>query len=173
MENIRIIKAGPEHFGELKTIAMQTFVETFAAVNTEANMQKYLSENFAAEKLGSEIKNRNSAFYLARADEEPVGYLKLNFGEAQTETAEMDAVEIERIYVGKEYYGKGLGQKLFDLAINVARERAGGFIWLGVWEKNERAIAFYLKNNFTQFDQHIFRLGDDVQTDIMMKLPLT
>jgi len=101
-----------------------------------------------------------------------IGYLKLNFGESQTELKGDKALEIERIYVLKEFHGKKVGQLLYDKAIQVATETKADYVWLGVWEENPRAIAFYKKNGFVEFDKHIFRLGDEEQTDIMMKLQL-
>jgi len=81
-----------------------------------------------------------------------------------------NALEIERIYVLKEYHGKEIGQLLYNKAIEVARDKKASYLWLCVWENNERAISFYKKNGFTAFDKHIFTLGDDEQTDIMMRL---
>jgi len=101
-----------------------------------------------------------------------VGYLKLNFGSSQTELKDDRALEIERIYVLKEFHGKSVGQELYEKAIYVARQKNADYVWLGVWEQNPRAINFYKKNGFIEFDKHIFKLGEDEQTDIMMKLQL-
>ena len=106
-------------------------------------------------------------------EDEVIGYLKLNFGQSQTELKDDKALEIERIYVLQEYHGKKAGQLLYDKAIEVARNKNMDYVWLGVWEENHRAISFYKKNGFTEFDKHIFKLGDDEQTDIMMKLQLS
>jgi ribosomal protein S18 acetylase RimI-like enzyme len=93
-------------------------------------------------------------------------------GASQTELNDNTALEIERIYVTQAYQGKKVGQKLYEKAIQVAKDREVEYIWLGVWEENHKAIRFYTKNGFTAFDKHIFKLGDDVQTDIMMKLTI-
>jgi ribosomal protein S18 acetylase RimI-like enzyme len=103
---------------------------------------------------------------------EVVGYLKLNFGQSQTELKDSKALEIERIYVLKEFQGKNIGQLLYEKAIQIANQNNAEYVWLGVWEENEKAIKFYTKNGFVAFDKHIFKLGDDEQTDIMMKLTL-
>jgi ribosomal protein S18 acetylase RimI-like enzyme len=105
-------------------------------------------------------------------DQNVIGYLKLNFGASQTELKDNNALEIERIYVLKEFHGKKVGQFLFDKAIEIAKEYHVAYVWLGVWENNKRALQFYTKNGFVEFDQHIFVLGDEAQTDIMMKLEL-
>ena len=102
-----------------------------------------------------------------------IGYLKLNFGDTQTELKDANAVEIERIYVLNEFQGKKVGQLFYDKAIEIAIERKADYVWLGVWEENKRALNFYRKNGFLEFDKHIFKLGEDEQTDIMMKLVLT
>lgn len=82
------------------------------------------------------------------------------------------ALEIERIYVLKEFQGIRVGKILFDKAIEVAKKKNSDYVWLGVWEENPKAIHFYKKNGFLEFDKHIFKLGNDEQTDIMMKLQL-
>lgn len=156
----------------LHEISTTTFRETFAAVNPAKDMKKYLEENMSVEKLTAELRNKNSAFYMALQGNIIVGYLKINFGQAQQELQNDHAVELERIYVRKEFQGNHVGQSLFEKAIQIAQEKNADYIWLGVWEKNLKAINFYKKNGFTVFDEHIFMLGDDVQTDIMMKRQL-
>lgn len=170
--NITIEKIDLENISDLQKIGKQTFFETFAETNSEEDMQKYLEESFALEKLENELKNPNSEFYFAKDNEKVVGYLKVNFGDSQTELKDNLALEIERIYVLKDYHGKKVGQKLYEKAIEIAKEKAMEYVWLGVWEENHRAINFYQKNGFEAFDKHIFVLGNDEQTDIMMKLKL-
>ena len=135
-------------------------------------MQKYLEEGFTVDKLTSELTNPNSEFYFALFDNKVIGYLKINFGQAQTELKDQNALEIERIYVLKEFHGKKVGQILYDKAFDIAKQTSANYLWLGVWEENPRAINFYKKNGFVEFDKHIFKLGTDEQTDIMMKLQL-
>jgi ribosomal protein S18 acetylase RimI-like enzyme len=159
--------------GQLQKIALPTFSDTFSGVNSKENMEKYIAERFSIESLKTELNNKNSEFYFAEIDNKVVGYLKINFGNAQTELKDDSAVEIERIYVIKAFQGKKVGQLLFEKAIRVANERSARYIWLGVWEKNKSALAFYRKNGFVEFDSHIFRLGDEEQIDLMMKLELS
>ncbi|MFD2918936.1 GNAT family N-acetyltransferase [Terrimonas rubra] len=172
MEHIEIKKIGLQDIDQLQTISTQTFHETFAAVNTEENMARYLAESFSIEKLTTELNNPDAAFYFAVQDEEVIGYLKLNTGASQTELKDSRALEIERIYVAKAFHGKKVGQLLYEKAIQVARKAGLEYVWLGVWEENARAIRFYEKNGFVPFDKHLFKLGNDIQTDIMMKLKL-
>jgi ribosomal protein S18 acetylase RimI-like enzyme len=170
--NIAIREVTIDDIIELQKISRQTFSETFAASNTEANMTKFLETGYSMEKLETELKDPGSAFYFAVDNDHVIGYLKLNFGESQTELKDDHTVEIERIYVLKDYHGKHIGQLLYEKAIQVARQKNAEYIWLGVWEENPRAISFYRKNGFVEFDKHIFKLGDEEQTDIMMKLKL-
>ncbi len=172
MNNVKIEKLQPADIDQLQAIGRQTFFETFAAVNTAENIQKYLTEGFATDKLMAELNNPESEFYFAKLDGAVIGYLKINSGKAQTEVKDKNALEIERIYVLKAYHGKKIGQVLYDKAFDVATKAKASYLWLGVWEENTRAINFYIKNGFTEFDRHIFKLGDDEQTDIMMKLDL-
>ena len=173
MDNIVITKATINDIDQLQKIGRQTFLETFSAGNTDENMQKYLDEGFSITKLKTELDDQNAEFYFATLDDNVIGYLKINFGLSQTELQDDKAVEIERIYVLKDYHGKAVGQLLYDKAIQIARQKNADYIWLGVWEVNPRAINFYKKNGFVEFDKHIFKLGNDEQTDIMMKLKLT
>lgn len=131
-------------------------------------MAKYLEQSFSSEKLTAEL-NSESEFYFALLDNQVIGYLKLNFEQSQTEIKADKALEIERIYVLQEYHGKKVGQLLYAKAMSIATEVAAEYIWLGVWEENQKAIGFYKKNGFVEFDKHIFKLGNEEQTDIMMK----
>jgi diamine N-acetyltransferase len=122
--------------------------------------------------LTTELTNKNSEFYFAEFEGQVIGYLKLNFGPSQTELKDEGALEIERIYVLKEFQGKKIGQLLYEKSIEIAKQQGVDYVWLGVWEENPRAINFYKKNGFMEFDKHTFKLGNDEQTDIMMKLHL-
>ena len=157
---------------QLQEISRQTFSETFSESNTEENLKKYLEEGFSIEKLTAELNDKNSEFYFAELDHTVIGYLKLNLGQSQTELKADNALEIERIYVLQEFHGKKVGQLLYEKAMQIAKQKNADFVWLGVWEENPRAINFYQKNGFIAFDKHIFKLGNDEQTDIMMKLQL-
>ena len=173
MINIEIRKVTSTEVNQLQQIGRQTFSETFSESNSEENMKKYLDEGFTVEKLSSEINNPDSEFYFAKENNNVIGYVKINKGQSQTELKnDKMSVEIERIYVLKEFHGQRIGQLLYEKAMELALELKADYIWLGVWEENPRAIKFYQKNGFIKFDKHIFKLGDDEQVDIMMKLEL-
>ncbi len=169
MEPITIKQVRLNDLEQLQQIGQQTFFETFSTGNSDQNMTDYLAESFALPKLTRELQNTDSQFYFALAQDRVVGYLKLNTGSSQTEKQRDDALEIERIYVAKEFHGKKVGQILYDKALDEAQKKQASFIWLGVWEGNQRAIQFYKKNGFVEFGQHLFKLGEDEQTDILMK----
>lgn len=170
--SIHIQRASIESLLELQRISQQTFSETFAAQNTPENMAHYLAEELSLKKLRSELHNSDSEFYFALHGEEIVGYLKVNVGQAQTELDDIKALEIERIYVLKAFQGQQIGQLLFEKAIELAKQKNATYLWLGVWEENPRAIRFYEKNGLVPFGTHLFKMGDEEQRDILMKLSL-
>ena len=155
MNNIEIQRVTLKDTDQLQKIGSQTFYETFSAGNTEENMNKYLAERFSFEKLTAELNDKNAEFYFATLDSNVIGYFKVNFGQSQTELKDEKALEIERIYVLKQFHGKKVGQFLFEKAIQIAKQKNVGYVWLGVWEENQRAINFYKKNDFVEFDKHI------------------
>lgn len=157
---------------ELLLLSRQTFYETFAADNSKENLQHYIDNHLTENILLAEYNNPDSVFYMVRQEQKAIGYLKLNYGPAQTELQDSKGLEIERIYVLAAYQGLKIGHLLLQLAITLAQERQLNYIWLGVWDQNEKAIGFYKKYGFIPFDTHIFQLGDDAQTDILMKLDL-
>ncbi len=173
MEHITLQKVTPNEIDQLQEIGKQTFYETFAGSNSVKDMQKYLDKSFSETKLTAELTDKDSAFFFAKHVNKVIGYLKVNFGQSQTELKDDKALEIERIYVLRQFHGKKVGQMLYDQAIQIARQKNAEYVWLGVWEENPRAISFYKKNGFVEFDKHVFKLGNDEQTDIMMKLLLT
>ncbi|CAM4093278.1 Ribosomal protein S18 acetylase RimI [Pedobacter westerhofensis] len=169
MENLNIVRVTSSDIEQLQKISRDTFIEAFAELNSEENMRQYLESSFSEDRLNREVGNQSSQFYFALLNAEVVGYLKLNTGEAQTDLKDASGLEIERIYILKAYYGQSVGQALYEWAVKIAIEFNAEYLWLGVWEHNERAIRFYTRNGFEEFDKHVFYLGDDEQTDIMMK----
>jgi ribosomal protein S18 acetylase RimI-like enzyme len=172
MNSITITKIGPAQLAQLQAIGRQTFTETFSSTNSEENLNAYLQFGFSTSKLTAELNNPNSEFYFATLNDKVIGYLKINFGIAQTELQDPKAMEVERIYVLGEFQSKKVGQLLFEKALAIAKNKKVDFVWLGVWEENHRAIRFYTKNGFVAFDSHIFLMGNDKQTDILMKLQM-
>ncbi len=156
----------------LQDIGKRTFADTFSSDDNQQDMEQYLVQGFSLEKLRKELTNINSEFYFVEIENKAIGYLKVNKGDAQTEIRDEKALEIERIYVLKAYYGKRIGQVLYEKALEIAKRNHVDYMWLGVWEENFRAIRFYEKNGFIEFDKHVFKLGNKEEIDIMMKLKL-
>lgn len=169
MPHIQIKQAISADIDILVEISVNTFKQTFEDSNSIQDMMQYIDEKLSQDQLSSELSNPDSQFYFAYFGNELTGYLKINFGSAQTETKLPNAMEIERIYVLADFHGKNVGKCLLEKAFQIAKDRAADFVWLGVWEKNEKAIQFYGKNGFEVFDHHVFMLGGDRQIDIMMK----
>lgn len=170
--NITIKEVILSDIEQLQKIGRQTFSETFSSGNTRENMKKYLEESFSTGRLTDELNDKNSEFYFVLSENDVIGYLKINLQASQTELKDEKALEIERIYVLKEFHGRKIGQVLYDKAIEIAGKKNADYVWLGVWEENLRAISFYKKNGFEEFGKHIFKLGNDEQADILMKLKL-
>jgi ribosomal protein S18 acetylase RimI-like enzyme len=156
----------------LHEISCKTFNETFAHLNTPENMKAFLEQAYNKDKLYKELINKNSDFYFLYADEALSGYIKINDTPAQTDIFDIKSLEIERIYVNKEFQGKGFGGLMINKATEIALTRNKTYIWLGVWENNIKAITFYKKNGFYQIGKHPFYLGADKQTDFIMRKDL-
>jgi Acetyltransferases len=172
MENFLIKECSLGDIEKIKYISEKTFYETFSNENTKEDMENYLKENFSYGQVESEIKNNGSRFYIVQNNEEVVAYMKINFDKAQTETGHDNTLEVQRIYVLQEYKSKSIGKMLMKKAIEIGKNNNLNYIWLGVWEQNINAIKFYEKQGFEKFDTHIFKLGEDEQTDNLMKLIL-
>jgi ribosomal protein S18 acetylase RimI-like enzyme len=154
---------------QLQKLSKDTFTEAFAKDNTEKNLHDYLTAAFGVESLITQINNPNSEFYFIEADDEIAGYFKINIGESQTEIKGVDGLELERIYIYQKHQSKGLGSIVLNDVKIKAIQKDKKYIWLGVWEHNIKAIRFYQKLGFEKFDEHIYAIGDDPQTDWMMK----
>ncbi|SPS07069.1 GNAT family N-acetyltransferase [Latilactobacillus sakei] len=167
-----IEKVTSKQLKALQTISIQTFTDTFGADNSEQDLADYLDSAYNDTQLSSEIANPNSAFYFIKHNGNIAGYLKLNSNDAQTENPNPDSMEVERIYILPTFKRLGLGTQLIEYAIETAQEAHKSHIWLGVWEHNAVALAFYTKLGFKEIGDHIFQLGDDAQRDLIMQKDL-
>ncbi|GAA5349949.1 GNAT family N-acetyltransferase [Streptococcus uberis] len=161
-----------EEVAILRDIAIQTFTETFGGHNTDEQLQEFFEQDYTIEVLGKELKSTENEVYFLRRDGEVVGYLKVNWGEDQTEQELEDSFEIQRIYILNAYQGHGLGKFLFEFALERAYASGKSWAWLGVWENNLKAQALYRKYGFDKFSEHSFAVGDLVDTDWLMKKAL-
>ncbi|WP_313509278.1 GNAT family N-acetyltransferase [Enterococcus sp.] len=154
---------------ELAAISISTYKDTFDAFNTEENMRIYLEEAYNKPKLTKELNTAASAFFFLQSEGQTAGYIKINWGDAQTEAIAPNGLEVERIYIKKEYKRRGLGTVLLSHAETCAKEMGKTSIWLGVWEHNLPALAFYKKMGFEKVGSHSFFMGDDEQIDLLME----
>lgn len=161
-----------EDLPSLRSLAIKTFVDTYGQYNTPEAMAEYLEEAFGPDQLLRQLTTSDSAFYALCSADQWMGYIKLNEGAAQTDGRDGHALEIERIYVDRDLQGRGLGKRLLQRAIQVARSKNKGKIWLGVWEHNPKAIQFYESQGFVRRGTHLFMLGGEAQTDWVMELSL-
>ena len=162
----------PSEVDTLLNLSRKTFYDAFAHQNNPDDFEAYAAVAFTRDQLLSELENPESAFYFAVSDGEPIGYIKLNYGNAQAEYQEADGVEVSRLYVHADHQGKKIGNQLLDFAINKSKDEGLKYIWLGVWDQNHAAQRFYARNAFEPVGTHAFVIGSDVQTDILMKREL-
>ncbi len=167
--NIRI--ATINDIDSLCEIGAKTFVETYAHENTPENIENYLSEKFNKKQISDEIQTPKTIFLLVELENEAIGYAKMRVN--LEENPDEKSLEIERIYICKQYHGQKYGASLMQKCIDVAQENHYESIWLGVWEHNPKAINFYQKWGFEIVGEHIFHLGDEAQTDFLMKKTFT
>ncbi|MDF1571986.1 MAG: GNAT family N-acetyltransferase [Bacteroidales bacterium] len=169
---VSIYEINSAHLKELRTIAIRTFEETFAATNSRENMDHYYAMRFNARLLTEELQHPESWWYFIEFQGKLAGYLKVNVGQAQTELQEEEGFEVERIYVLKAFHGSGVGAALMEQAIRLGREKGKKYLWLGVHEENYRALRFYGKFGLQEFDDHVFMMGKQPQRDLLMRMEL-
>ncbi|WP_342414776.1 GNAT family N-acetyltransferase [Paenibacillus sp. FSL R10-2782] len=165
---VKIIKCSREDLPILQEISIETFNDTFKDQNSPKNMKTYLQRAFNSKQLEEELSNVSSEIFFIYFNEELAGYLKVNMNEAQSEKMGDESLEIERIYIKNKLQKNGVGRYLLNKAMEIAMEQNKNKIWLGVWEKNENAIAFYKKMGFIQTGAHSFYMGDEEQIDFIM-----
>ena len=155
---------------ELRALCIQTFSDTYKAKNTPENFNNYINSSFSEAQLSKELNDQNAQFLFVQDGDQILGYLKLNEKGAQTEASHPNGLEIERIYLLKTAQGKGLGRLMINKSIEIAQKKGKSPLWLGVWDQNTNAIAFYQKMGFKIMGTHDFILGDDVQRDFVMEM---
>ncbi len=156
----------------LQQIATESFTATFVPVNPPASVQRYVGDHYQLPQLEEELLAPSSATFFLEANGQPIGYLKLNWGPTQTEQNFPAALEIQRIYLLPRFWGRHLGERLMNYALNYARAHRFKQVWLGVWQKNRRAQRFYARFGFKPAATHQFIMGDHPQTDDLLLLDL-
>lgn len=156
----------------LVNISITTFIDAFEKDNNPGDFKAYIDFEFDGNKLLGELKNSDTTFYFVYKDAYLVGYLKLNENDAQTDIRLKDGMELERIYVLKDFQGQQIGQWILSEVKKMAFRKQKIYIWLGVWEKNAKAIKFYQNLGFSKFGSHPYFIGKDKQTDWLMRFEL-
>ena len=167
--DVTIRRANREDAGLLADLGARTFAQTFGTDNTPENMAAYIAASFNLAQQTAELTDPASTFLIAEIDGVTAGYAKLHTGEPAEGVDGPKPVELVRLYVSREWLGRGVGEVLMRACMNEARQAGHQTIWLGVWERNDRAQAFYRKWNFRTVGEHVFQLGSDAQRDILME----
>lgn len=162
-------RANPDDAGLLAELGARTFYETFAADNSSEDMAAYLASSFSLAQQTAELADPGSTFLIAEVGGAAAGYAKLHAGEPEEGIEGAEPVELVRLYVLREWLGRGVGQVLMRACVEEAQRAGHKTIWLGVWERNGRAQTFYRKWDFRPVGEHVFQLGSDSQTDILME----
>lgn len=171
-KNLQLSRLNPHDLDELQNLSLRTFVDAFGSVNTEEDMKIYLEQAFSEVQLLEELRDNDTNFYFLQLENKTVGYCKVKSGLPHALSEEGKALEICRLYVLQQYQGQQLGQFMLDSIIQMAEEQDLDFVWLGVWSQNPGAIRLYERNGFSKIGSYTFMLGNDAQTDFIMKRPL-
>jgi len=156
----------------LSELGERTFSETFAVDNTPEDLAAYIATSFNVAQLTAELEDPASTFLIAEVDRRAAGYAKLNESEPEKGVESAKPIELVRLYVLRAWLGRGIGEQLMRACIDEARQTGHETLWLGVWERNPRAQAFYRKWDFREVGEHMFQLGADMQRDILMSRAL-
>ncbi len=168
---IHIRQATPDDARLLTDLSYTTFWDAFAEhpKNAPDDLAHYMRQAFNVEQIVAELGDAGSTFLIAEFDDKPAGYAKLIVGSIEGGITAEKPIELSRLYSHQVYLGKGVGQNLMDACFNFAKTHNHDVMWLGVWEFNPRAQAFYRKNGFYEVGKHTFQLGSDPQTDLLMQ----
>jgi ribosomal protein S18 acetylase RimI-like enzyme len=165
---ISIRPAGINDSEIIADVGSRSFQDAFGENNSPADMQKYLLEKFSIENIKKEISDVNAKFFIAYYNEIPAGYLKMVKSDVPAEIKEKNPVELQRIYVLKEYYDKKIGKELMHICTRYAIENNFDSVWLGVWQHNNKAVEFYKRWGFEIIGTRNFKLGNDIKEDYLM-----
>ena len=166
-----LVKVKPNEFHILRELEVETYGDTFGPYISDADMEDYYQTVLSLEQIQKDLADPESeTYFVLDHNQEICGFLKFNWGKAQTEPVEMDnAFEIQRIYVKKEHHGKGYGKEMFTFALKEAQKRGFDWVWLGVWERNFKAQNFYKQFGFERFSEHHFITGEAVDIDWLLR----
>lgn len=169
---LQLLPCTENHLDMLLEISKETYRDAFEAANDPKDFKAYMESTFTKERLGKSLKNPETFFFLVYAATDLVAYIKVNEGRAQSDIKSPDSLELERIYIRKEHQGRKIGKWLLEEVKKLTIERKKTYLWLGVWEQNTRAISFYERNGFSKFGTHPYFMGNDEQTDWLMRFDI-
>lgn len=171
MSEIKIRKSTSRDDEMLADLSYQTFWDAFHdhPKNAPEDLADYMQKAFNTNQIRRELAEENSIFLIAEIENEPAGYAKITFGAIEDGITAEKPIELNRLYSHQKFLGKGVGAKLMEECFRIAKENDCDVMWLGVWEFNPRARAFYEKYGFRQVGKHIFQLGSDAQTDLLLQ----
>jgi len=170
--NLHLSKCTNFDLDRLLSISRKTFIDAFENHNKPDDFKAYMETAFSRGQILRELTNPQMSFYLIYSEDEPIAYFKLNEDEAQRDIKDENAMELERIYVKSEFQRNKIGLFMLNNIKRIAASKNKSYLWLGVWEKNGKAIRFYEKNGFIKFGKHPYYIGTDKQMDWLMKLNL-
>ncbi len=170
---IKLISVSDQQIEELMALAKRTFTEAFEEQNSPENFNLYMRQAFNRTVLLEHLQHDDIRYFFISRGQQTVGYIKINENTAQSEQFDLTSIELERFYVQSEYQGQNIGAEVLKKIVRMAKDKGVAFLWLGVWEKNDKAIRFYERHGFKKFGAHPYFLGNDKQTDYLMKLDLT
>ncbi len=173
MSNVVIRKASTDDTDALARLAKQTFLDAFERLNEPKNIRAYVKKAFNPAQVAKELLDDGSTFFVAERDSKLIAYAKIRASDAPECVDCSEATELERIYVEHRFLGTGVGQMLLDAAIEATRGNGHEVLWLGVWEHNPDAVAFYERFGFTTMGNKLFMMGADEQSDFIMRLRLS
>lgn len=153
----------------LRALAIRIYSETFGHLNSPENLAAFIESDYSVARFEEEFRQPGSLYYFAEEDGNVLGYLRLRDSHEVDHLLGPNTIELHRIYVDGQYHGMNVGNALMEFAINIAKEKKVDWLWLGVWEKNPRAQRFYERWGFEKFSEHIFQMGDDAQTDWLLR----
>ncbi|AGA30645.1 GNAT family N-acetyltransferase [Singulisphaera acidiphila] len=159
--------------GVLADLGRQTFHETFAAQNSPEDMDAYMKEAFTVGRLTAEIREPGAVYLVAEAPPRVIGFARVAPADPPACITGPSPVRLVKLYVSADAIGLGVGAALMRSSIEWAKNSGHKCLWLGVWEHNHRAKAFYERWRFVPVGTEMFRLGNDDQTDVLMQLMLS
>lgn len=165
---LRLRRARPADANALAALAEATFRATFAAVNTVEDMERHCRDAYGEAIQGQEIASPERATLLVQYEQRLVAYAQMRWGNPPACVAAVAPGEIQRLYVVADFHGKGVAHDLMRACLAEMEARGTDVVWLGVWERNPKAMAFYRKFGFREVGEHVFQLGADAQRDIVM-----